>query len=263
MALRVNKLMHSVAQRNSRSYSVLHVHFYDYEVPRLLKWILLEKSRRGHFSVLDLGCGDGMILLSLQFQGLLKNVDRVVGVDMSEVRIRRLVENVSGVTGLVSDACKIEELDDGSFDVIICSQLIEHVSNDHALLREIRRLLKEDGYVYISSVIKKPYGFWLYRRDGQFGLDPTHVREYPSKEAFLLLLEKEGFNPRKVSCDKLKYSVADLLVRALITIGLYESEGIQTIFPRRRLLTRFRKLLELPVLGYERIEVFASLKPNL
>ncbi len=263
MALRVNETLHSIAERDFRLYSAVHVHFYDCGVPKLLEWVLLEKSRRSRFSVLDLGCGDGRLLFSLQFQGLLKNVDRVVGVDISETRVRRLVENVSGSIGLVSDACKVEELDDGSFDVIICSQLIEHVPNDHALLREIRRLLKEDGWVYVSSVVRKPYGFWLYRRDGQFRLDPTHVREYPSKETFLLLLEKEGFIPRAVSADKVKYSVADLLVRGLITIGLYEPEGIQTIFLRRGLLARFRRFLELPVLGYEGIEVLASLKQGI
>ena len=66
---------------------------------------------------------------------------------------------------------------------------IEHVPSDHALLREIRRLLKEDGWVYISSVIRKHYVFWLYS-----------VR------------------------------------------------------------TRFKRLLKLPVFGYERIEVLASLR---
>ena len=246
-----------------QDYSKKHVHFYTIMKCSLLQQILLEKSRRGHFSVLDLGCGDGRLLFSLQFQGLLKKVNRVVGVDISEARIERLAENVGGVTGLVSDACDVEELDDRSFDVIICSQLIEHVPNDHALLREIRRLLKEDGWAYISSVIKKPYGFWLYRHDGQFRLDPTHVREYPSKDFFLLLLESEGFNPRKVSYGKIKYSIADLGVRALITMGLSEPEDTQTIFLRRRLLGRFRKLLELPVLGYEQIEVLVSLREGI
>jgi SAM-dependent methyltransferase len=103
MALRVNKTLHSVAERDFRLYSAFHVHFYDYEVPRLL-----EKSRRDRFSVLDLGCGDGRLLFSLQFQGFLKNVDRVVGVDISETRVRRLAENVSGSIGLVSDACNVE-----------------------------------------------------------------------------------------------------------------------------------------------------------
>lgn len=107
-------------------YSTSHIQFYDYDVPQLLETALSETSKRG-FSILDLGCGDGRLLFSLQRRGLLKNADLVVGVDISETRIKRLVENVSGVIGLVSDACKVEELDDGSFDVIICSQLIEHV----------------------------------------------------------------------------------------------------------------------------------------
>jgi len=211
-----------------------------------------------HFSVLDLGCGDGALLFSLQFQGLLKNVDRVVGVDISEVRVRRLVENVTGVIGLVSDACKVKELDGGSFDVIICSQLIEHVPSDHALLREIQRLLKDNGYLYISSVVKKPYGLWIYRRNGVFRLDPTHVREYPSKEAFLLLLEKEGFNPRKIYHGNVKRSIVNIVLRVLIMMKLCEPESIQHIFLERRLLAGFARLLKLPVLGYERIEVLAS-----
>lgn len=132
--------------------------------------------------------------------------------------------------------------------------------NDRQLLREIRRLLKEDGMVYISSIIRKPHGFWLYRHDGEFRLDPTHVREYPSKGALLQLVIEEGFNLGKWACDKVKYSVADLLVRALIMIGLCKPEGIQTIFLRRRLLARFRGLLQLPILGYEQIEVLVSLR---
>ena len=183
MALWVNKT-YSVSEKDFCFYSDFHVHFYDYEVPKLLEWVLLKKNKRGHFNILDLGCGDGRLLFNLQFQGLLKNVDRVVGVDLSEARVRRLAENVSGSIGLVSDACNVEGIDDGSFDVIICSQLIEHVPNDHALLREIRRLLNDDGVVYISSIIRKPYGFWLYRHDGQFRLDPTHVRSILLRRLF-------------------------------------------------------------------------------
>ena len=247
-----------VENSSFQSYSTSHIQFYDYDVPKLLETALSETSKRA-FSILDLGCGDGRFLFSLQCRGLLKDAELVVGVDISEIRIRRLVENVGNVIGLVSDACNIKELNDQSFDVIICSQLIEHVPSDHALLREIRRLLKDNGYVFISSVIKKPHGFWIYRHNGAFRLDPTHVREYPSKEAFLQLLEKNGFEPRKVSCGRVKYSIADLLVRALITMRLYKPKGMQNTFLRHRLLTKFRKLLKLSVLGYEQIEVLASL----
>jgi len=222
-------------------------------VPTLLKVGLHDLSKNdGHFSILDLGCGDGQLLFALQHEGFLRNVERVVGVDISEIRIRRLLKNVKNVIGLVSDACNVEELDDETFDVIICSQLIEHVAHDRVLLREIRRLLSDDGFVYISSVIKKSWGFWLYRRDGEFRLDPTHVREYPSEKAFVSLLQQEGFIPRKVVLNKIKYPVEELLIRGLIRLRLYKLKEMPTVYEKE-------KFLKIPLFGYEGIEVLANI----
>lgn len=258
--LQGNNVTHSVAENSFQTYSALHVHFYEYAIPKLLQYVLREKDKHGLFSVLDLGCGDGKLLFSLQFSGLLKNANRIVGVDISEVRVKKLVKNTSDVIGIVSDACSVEELDNASFDVIICSQLIEHVPDDHTLLKEIRRLLNRNGQLYISSVIKRPYGFWIYRRDGQFYLDPTHVREYSSKEAFILMLKKEGFDSRVVSQVSVKYSLVDLLVRTLIKLHLYRPEYARTLFLRHKYIAKCRRFLEIPVFGYRMIECLASLQ---
>lgn len=96
-----------------------------------------------------------------------------------------------------------------------------------------------------------------------FRLDPTHVREYPSKEAFLRLLEKEGFNPTKICYSKVKRSIVNVVLRVLIMIKLSNPESIQHIFLEHRLLAGLARLLQLPVLGYERIEVLASLKRDM
>jgi len=246
-------------EKDFSHYSTLRVHFYDLDVPKLLEWVLLEKSS-GHFNLLDLGCCDGRLLFILQTLGLLNNVDRIVGVDISPTRVRRFVQNINGSIGIVSDACKVEELDDGSFDIIICSQLIEHVNNDYELLKEIHRLLREDGLAYISSVIRRPYAFWFYRHDGKFWLDPTHIREYSSKKDFLRLLERYELIPRKIHCSKVKYSITDLVMRAFIIVGLYNPETAQNAFVRHKYLARFRKAFKFPVLGYDQIEVIASVR---
>jgi len=65
-----------------------------------------------------------------------------VGVDISKERIERLRNELPFVKGIVSDALNVKELPDCSFDFIICSQLIEHVKDDHALVSVIKRLLK-------------------------------------------------------------------------------------------------------------------------
>jgi hypothetical protein len=46
------------------------------------------------------------------------------------------------------------------------------------------KLTKPSGFIYISSVIKKPWAVYKYRNKGKFVLDPTHEREYKDKEEF-------------------------------------------------------------------------------
>jgi 2-polyprenyl-3-methyl-5-hydroxy-6-metoxy-1,4-benzoquinol methylase len=44
--------------------------------------------------VVDLGCGDGRIIFALHKKGFLKNVDEIVGIDISRARIERLKSNL-------------------------------------------------------------------------------------------------------------------------------------------------------------------------
>ncbi|GAH96681.1 unnamed protein product, partial [marine sediment metagenome] len=97
------------------------------------------------FKIVDLGCGDGRLLYALVKKGLLKNAKEVVGIDLSEERIKRVRQILPSVKGIVADACNAKELPDRYFDIVLCQQVIEHVPDDKALLKEIRRLLNLDG----------------------------------------------------------------------------------------------------------------------
>jgi len=233
-------------------YSRIHVHFLDFEVSDLLVKSLEGKRK---FSLIDLGCGDGRLLYALHKRRLLTNAARVVGVDLSEERIKRLVRNVENVEGLVSDACNILQLESESFDVVICSQVIEHVSSDRLLIKEIRRLMRKDGVAYISTVIKKRYGIWIYKKGKGFRLDPTHIREYPSKDEFLKRLCENGLVPFVAYTRVVEYPFFDLLVRL---VGMLRVISLAPDFyvKNRRIsaLRRFR----LPVIGYETIEVLCK-----
>ena len=235
----------------------LYIHFYDQKPPKLLEKIVLRKSKEGNFNILDLGCGGGRVLFSLQKKGLLQKAKRIIGVDISEIRIRRLVGNVTGVEGIVSDACNVGILNSSSFDIIICSQLIEHIPDESCLLGEIRRLLKDDGYLYVSSVIKKPYGFWIYRCDGQFRLGTDHVREYPSSNYFLSLLEKTGFKILQVSLSQVQSRVLHFVISILVKANAIDPEKAQIFFLKNKLIAKLRNVLKFPVTGYSAIEVVA------
>jgi 2-polyprenyl-3-methyl-5-hydroxy-6-metoxy-1,4-benzoquinol methylase len=236
-----------------KNYSERHIHFYDLRIPDLLEKAVKSKNSRD-FSVVDLGCGDGSLLFSLQKRGLFSNAEKIVGVDLSPERVKNLRGNVKGAIGIVSDACNVKKLENEVFDVVISSQLIEHLPNDIDLLQEIWRLVKGNGVVYISSVIKKWYGFYIYRNKGRFRLDPTHVREYSSKEDFLHLLERNGLKISEYRIKMVKYPLPDLIIRVFIKIGLIKPSDARGMYIENKWMTLIRKLI-IPIFGYHTIEV--------
>ncbi len=82
---------------------------------------------------------------------------------------------------LTVDACDTK-LPEKSYDVIICRELIEHVIDADKLLLEIRRLLKDGGYLFIAT----PNAFAL-PPDGE-----AHVRGYTPR-GFIQVLERHKF----------------------------------------------------------------------
>ncbi len=236
-----------------QNYSEKHVHFYDEEVPYLLELgLALAKKCFGKIRIVDLGCGDGKLIFALHQKELLKGVSEVVGVDISKERIERLKRELPFVKGIVSDALNVRELSDFSCDLVICSQLMEHVSHEDALVLEIKRLLKSGGLACVSSVIKKWYGVYFYFNNGSFKLDPTHVREYSSVDEFLELFEKKGFEVIGVVTRQVMYPLSDLVTRLFIKFGFIEP--YVRFYQQHKILGGFKKL-RVPVLGYNTIEV--------
>lgn len=231
------------------------MHFYDKEAPALLGLGLALTNRVVKKpSIVDLGCGDGRLIFALHEKAMLKNVGEVVGVDISVNRIRRLMEELPFVEGIVSDASNITELPDAYFDFAICSQLIEHVEDDAALVMQIKRLLKNGGLAYISSVIKKWYGAYVYFRDGSFRLDPTHVREYKSMEDLVGLIANNGFEIISVENRPVKFPLSDLVVRLFFRSGLMKPNV--KFYGQNKALGGIRRL-RMPVVGYKSVEVLA------
>lgn len=85
---------------------------------------------------------------------------------------------------------------DHTFDVVCCSHVLEHVENDRKALREIGRVLKNDGFAivlvpiisettYENPAITDPQERWAH-----FG-DPHHLRRYGKD--FMERLRSAGF----------------------------------------------------------------------
>ena len=117
-----------------------------------------------------------------------------------------LRENInSNPNGVIADATDLP-FRNGSFDFVICIDIIEHILEDHMLLREIERVLKNNGSMVIATqnsnslnyILEAPIQRYVFKNRKWMGWDPTHVRFYNPSKLFQLL-KNYGFNIVKVS----------------------------------------------------------------
>lgn len=103
--------------------------------------------------ILDVGCGPG---IQMQF---LTESNEVYGIDISSPALELAAEQ-----GLITHRLDVEEqgipFPDEYFDIVACTDLLEHLFDPQFVLREIRRVLRQDGY----AVLAVPNHFFWYMR---------------------------------------------------------------------------------------------------
>ena len=236
-------------QQALSSYTHAHRHFYTAALPPLL---LETVEENGEGVVADLGAGDGATLWALEQRGLLR--DTAYAVDLSRDRVARAEGIAPSIRGIVADATRVDALPDASVDGVIASQVIEHLEDDRALAPEIARLLTDGGWWYVGTVLRGPRAWWVYRVDGNWRLDPTHVREYASEADLLAALEHPLLRVDRVQTTPLRYPIVDLAMRGAASARVLSREALSGAYARRPSLTHARRL-RLRVPGYRLLEV--------
>lgn len=129
---------------------------YDYS-SRKRKALRMVKALANHFgdeknlkklTVLDIGSSTGII-----DSVLAKNFKKVLGTDIDKNAVSFAKKNFGSknLEFKVEDAMKLS-FKNNSFDVIICSQIYEHVPDSTKLFSEIYRVLKKDGVCYLAAL---------------------------------------------------------------------------------------------------------------
>ena len=163
------------------------------EIPRSSKQYTIECiPANGCLRILDVGCGSGLNSKVLAAMG-----HRVCGVDLSEAAIEQYRR-----CGFEGQAGNIEaglNYPDDRFDVVFCSEVIEHMTSPAELVGEMKRVLKPGGQLVLSTPNS---AFWLYRALGVLGYTvgelqhPKHF-QYFSRRSLLRLLEGAGFTRKQ------------------------------------------------------------------
>ena len=125
--------------------------------PLRLDWIRQYVDLKGS-KVVDIGCGGGILAESMAEAGA-----DVVGIDMAEgpLAVARLHQMESGVEVDYrhSTAEKLAAAEAGSYDVVTCLEMLEHVPDPSAVIRSCAELLKPGGDVFFSTINRNPKSF--------------------------------------------------------------------------------------------------------
>jgi 2-polyprenyl-6-hydroxyphenyl methylase/3-demethylubiquinone-9 3-methyltransferase len=110
--------------------------------------------------VVDVGCGGGILTETLARAGA-----DVVGIDQSELTLE-VARQHAAKGGLTIDY-RIQTVEDlaekeaGTYDVVTCLEMIEHVPDPAAVIAACARLLKPGGHA-IFSTINRSFKGWLF-----------------------------------------------------------------------------------------------------
>ena len=141
----------------------------------ILKFIL-KKSSNNSIKVLDIGCGDG-VFINLIKKHLKKRNLTCYGIDSSEIAIKTAKEKNIQANFKIANVYNVP-FEDGFFDIILSSDVIEHLLNQKRFLSEISRVGTEKSTIIIGTPI----------RFLEIHLDKMHHHEFFPLE-FKILLE--------------------------------------------------------------------------
>jgi 2-polyprenyl-3-methyl-5-hydroxy-6-metoxy-1,4-benzoquinol methylase len=137
--------------------------------------------KREKLKLLDIGCGDGVLLwlISQASSAQLFGIDT----DLSSIKTARRALTDRGVKAVLKQANAYHlPFNPNSFDLVIATEIIEHLAQPDKMLSQIKLVLKPKGQAIITTLIK------LHTSLG----DKMHVREYSTAELKALL--KKYFN---------------------------------------------------------------------
>lgn len=175
----LNRVVNTMLRRLSAAGRAIPVNSQEFRHERLVAFVQAHEPQLATKVVLDVGCGRGWFLELLTEQGArdCSGCDWVDERDFDNFSFRVCDLNQQPIPW-----------PDDSFDLIICSDVIEHLENPSALIRELHRVCRPGGSVFltmpnISSVEQRaaflvngnPNRYKWLQKGGHISMPSEHV----------------------------------------------------------------------------------------
>jgi SAM-dependent methyltransferase len=145
-------------------------------------WIRALKGMNTHSRILDIGTGNGNLLLELKKLGFknLKGIDPFIEND---------INHGNGITIHKHDIFGVAE----QFNIVMFHHSFEHLEEPHKILQKAGAITKTGGYLIIRIPVVDSYA-WRYYGVNWYQIDaPRHFILY-SKQALVELVKKHDFS---------------------------------------------------------------------
>jgi ubiquinone/menaquinone biosynthesis C-methylase UbiE len=153
---------------------------------------------------LDLGCGDGRLTASLRSSA-------ITAADVSPVALRRATARLPGVEVIGLKPDEPLPFVDNEFELVLTTEVIEHVRDVQLFLSEVRRVLRPGGELALTTPAhSRLTALRLFLTGFERGFDPLspHLRFF-TRRSIRALLDSMGFDVKSV-----RRRAGTLLVRA-------------------------------------------------
>jgi 2-polyprenyl-6-hydroxyphenyl methylase / 3-demethylubiquinone-9 3-methyltransferase len=149
--------------------------------PLRLEWIERVVGGFAGKSVLDVGCGGGILAESVATRG----AARVLGIDLAvkPLRVAQLHALEGGVDNIYYREVAAEALAEeqpAGFDVVTCMEMLEHVPVPASVVRACASLVRPGGHVFFSTINRnaKAFLFAIVGAEHVLKLLPKGTHEY-------------------------------------------------------------------------------------
>ena len=146
--------------------------------PLRLGWIDGHARLAGK-SVVDIGCGGGILSEAMARAGA-----RVTGIDLSEKALKvaqlHLLESRLPVEYALASAEEYAAGRTGEFDVVTCTELLEHVPDPSSTVAACARLCRPGGHAFFTTINRNPksYLFAVIGAEYVLNLLPKGTHDY-------------------------------------------------------------------------------------